>query len=139
MHLLKIQICFGVLMKAEWSDCLILMLITWLVLLLKLGKISEDFICLILFVIYVNIFLSGCSFWPTSLCCYSGIQLKNASFFQMYLNFYSFPFSLCYRLVVVTWHTNKPASPFLTISPDPPSATLMLCGLLLWRRKRRVG
>lgn len=51
MHLLKIQICFGVLMKAEWSDYFILMLITWLVLLPKPGKISEIFICLMLFVI----------------------------------------------------------------------------------------
>lgn len=81
MHLLKIQICFGVPMKAEWSVCLILMLITWLVLLLNLGKISEDFICLILFVIYVNILASGRSFWPIPLFCYSGIQLKNTNFF----------------------------------------------------------
>lgn len=125
-------------MKAEWSDCLILMLITWLILLPKLRK---DFICLIFFVIYVNILTSGRSFWPISLFCYSGIWLKTAVSSKCTSTFTcsGFPISLYYRLVIVTWHTNKPASPFLTISPDPPSATLMLCGLLLWWCKHRAG
>ncbi len=42
-------------MMIEWSGCLILMLINWLVLFLKLGKKPIWFICFILFVIYVVI------------------------------------------------------------------------------------